>query len=103
VDIQLSTPKELLKVFNQTDRVPNSGDLQEIVIEQLKQMNGVARMRLKWVGNAGLRSPMHMISPRRGMMRFHQARVKEIAPPRYDSLTKNKKVFLISELKDQNG
>jgi sigma-B regulation protein RsbU (phosphoserine phosphatase) len=66
-------------------------------------MDAVAWVRLKWMGDAGLRSSGHMKGPRRGMMRFHQARVEEITPPRYDSLIKNKTVSLISELKDQNG
>ena len=103
VDMQLSAPKELLKVFNKTGGIPNADDLQEIVVEQLKQMDAVARVRLTWMGDAGLRSTGHMKGSRRGMMRFHQARVKEITPPRYDSLIKNKTVSLLSELKDQNG
>ncbi len=106
VDMQLSAPKELLKVFNQTGGIPNADDLREIVVEQLEQMDAVARVRLTWMGDAGLRSSGHMgpmKGSRRGMMRFHQARVEEITPPRYDSLIKNKTVSLISELKDPNG
>ncbi|MBW2539212.1 MAG: SpoIIE family protein phosphatase, partial [Deltaproteobacteria bacterium] len=106
VDMQLSAPKELLKVFNKTGGIPNAEDLREIVVEQLDQMDAVARVRLTWMGDAGLRSSGHMgpmKGSRRGMMRFHQARVEEITPPRYDSLIKNKTVSLISELKDPKG
>jgi sigma-B regulation protein RsbU (phosphoserine phosphatase) len=103
VDMQLSAPKELLKVFNKTGGVPNAEELRKIVVEQLDQMDGVTWVGLTWMGNAGLRSSGHMKGSRRGMMRFHHARVEEITTPRYDSLIKNKTVSLISKLKDLNG
>ena len=116
VDMRLSAPKELLKVFHQTADNPYAHYVQEAIIEQLKEIDSVARVSLTWIDelpkqrnhpghmlNEDPEIPHHAIGKRSAMMRFHKAGLLGVTPPKYDSLIENKTVSLISELKDEGG
>jgi sigma-B regulation protein RsbU (phosphoserine phosphatase) len=55
------------------------------------------------MGQMGGRTDKTGDSHRMIMRRFHRARLKDITPPRYDSLIEHKTVSLISDLSDKNG
>jgi sigma-B regulation protein RsbU (phosphoserine phosphatase) len=116
VDMRLSAPKELLKVFHNTADKPNAHDIQEAIIEQLKGIDSVARVSLTWIDklpgqpkphdhmqNRDRETPHRAMGERSAMMRFHQAGLLGVTPPSYDSLVENETVSLISELKDEGG
>jgi phosphoserine phosphatase RsbU/P len=116
VDMKLSAPKELLKLFNRTGGISNADYLQDMVIQQIEAMSGVARVNLTWFTmlqdpwaypfeQSLLRGRGHMpsIDPYRGMRRFHRTSVIDVTPPRYDALVENQTVSLTSELKSKAG
>lgn len=116
VDMRLSAPKELLKVFHKTADKPYAHYVQEAIIEQLKEIDSVARVSLAWmdkqserynymghVQNGHRGTPHHAMKKGSAMMRFHQAGLLGVTPPTYDSLIENETVSLISELKDEGG
>jgi phosphoserine phosphatase RsbU/P len=116
VDMKLSAPKELLKLFNRTGGISNADYLQDMVIKQIEAMSGVARVSLTWFTilqdtsaypfeQSLLRGwgHMHAMDPYREMRRFHRASVIDVTPPRYDALVEYQTVSLISELKSKAG
>ncbi len=122
VDMRLSRPKQWIQMFNKSSG-KGMGDhhVQEWVADQLKELEGVARVNLTWVD-----SQMDTAQPRNqsadrigsmshgnhkmgsggkidGTMRFHHAQITKIKPPRYDSLIEHETVSLISDLNDAKG
>ena len=111
VDMRLERPLKWLEMYNNTGGEHFDEHTQEWILEQLRQLEGVEKVKLGGV-DAERDDPMlHMHrqhhagqgSMMRGMMHFHQARIAEITPPRYDSLLEHETVSIISELNDANG
>ena len=117
VDMRLSRPKELLELYNETGGEHYSEQIQEWILDQLRNLEGVARVDLTLAeerlgrdtnphrGNGMGRMPRGggMSQQDRGIMRFHRGRIAELTPPRYDSLVEHETVSLISELIDASG
>lgn len=119
VDMRLSRTKIWIQMFHKTagEKYPDSIHLW--VVEQLKDLEGIARVNLIWNDDApdqGLSSgnspPMGLrggVAPgindggRMRMRRFHGARITEITPPRYDASAEHETVSLISDLNDETG
>ena len=116
VDMRLNAPKELLKVFHKTADNPYAHHIQKTVIEQLRQIESVARVTLTWEdqlsqdnyrfdhgqnGNDAQKSSNGL--PKSAMQRFHQAGRPGVSSPVYDSLIENETVSLISNLNDNKG
>jgi sigma-B regulation protein RsbU (phosphoserine phosphatase) len=123
VDMRLSRPKQWLQMFYHTSWKDHADHhVQEWVLEQLKEIEGVARVNLTWLdgpmdesqtSNQSLSNSHHSMGqgPHRmamgkrmaGPMRFHRAQIAEITPPSYDSLVEHETVSLISELYNETG
>jgi phosphoserine phosphatase RsbU/P len=116
VDMRLNAPKELLKVFHKTADNPYAHHIQETVIEQLRQIESVARVTLTWEdqlsrdnyrfdhGQNGNDAQEPSNGPAKSaMQRFHQAGRLGVSSPVYDSLIENETVSLISNLNDNKG
>ncbi|MBW1982324.1 MAG: SpoIIE family protein phosphatase [Deltaproteobacteria bacterium] len=129
VDMRLDRPRELLDLFHKTGGIPDNSAIQSWILEQLQGLEGVARVALTTEGSqshmtSGSAQGSQWRMSRRGrmtgkesdtlpsaseketrgkwpmMMRFHRGWVKEITPPRFDSLVQHETVSIISELSD---
>jgi hypothetical protein len=105
IDMRLSKPVELITMFHGTGGDGNGYAIQEWLLDRLRDLQGVTRVDLKWVGS----KPEQITNPdhgfhlhKKGMMQFHQARISEFTPPRYDAQTGKETVTLISNLKDES-
>ncbi len=119
VDMRLSRTKTWIRMFHKTAGEKYPDYIHLWVVEQLKDLEGVARVNLIWNDNTpgqGLNSgtaprmdPMARDAQgindggRMRMRRFHGARITEITPPRYDASAEHETVSLISDLNDENG
>jgi len=114
VDMRLGRIKEWLLMFHNTGNGRSSIAVQEWLLEELRNQQGVVRVDLTW--NAAGRDPKLEndeantgqdcgpgMGMGRGMMRFKRASIKEITSPRYDSVVEHDTVSLISDLNDENG
>jgi sigma-B regulation protein RsbU (phosphoserine phosphatase) len=119
VDMRLSRTKTWIQMFHKTAG-ENYPDLIHLwVVEQLKDLEGIARVNLIWNDDTPDKSLKSGTSPPMGlwgrdaqgindggrmrMRRFHGARITEITPPRYDASAEHETVSLISDLNDENG
>jgi sigma-B regulation protein RsbU (phosphoserine phosphatase) len=115
VDMRLSRPLKWLEMFNNTGGEHFDQHTQEWILAQLRQLEGVVRVKLARVDQDQDESMLQMHMQHhgaqgammqgmmQGMMHFHRARIAEITPPRYDSLLQHETVSIISELHDKNG
>jgi sigma-B regulation protein RsbU (phosphoserine phosphatase) len=113
VDMRLARVKNWIRIFHQTSSSQETDELHDLVIEQLKQQEGVDQVQLIWNNNqAPLTAPPgtrmypmgHMTAGRPMMMRrYHSARIREITPPRFDDTINHETVSLTSDLNDENG
>ena len=114
VDMRLANVKDWIQVFNQTSVGQDTAAIHKLAIEQLKKQPDVDQVDLTWIDN---QTPVHALSGNRMsrrmkqmadgrpmmMRRFHQARIQQITPPRYDDAINHETVSLISDLNDENG
>jgi len=94
IDMRMSRPIEWIEMFHKTGEMSNGYDVQEWIVQKLRDLEGVTEVNLKWTDGAS--EPMtHMGmsrmdrgrgSVRGGMMRFHRARIAEVTPPQHLSL-----------------
>jgi sigma-B regulation protein RsbU (phosphoserine phosphatase) len=114
VDMRLASVKDWIQVFNQTSVRQDTAAIHKLTIEQLKKQPGVDHVHLTWIdnrrprrapGGTRMSSMMRQMADGRPMMmrRFHNARIQEITPPRYDHTINHETVSLISDLNDENG
>ena len=112
VDMRLSKPIIRIKMLQKAADQQETSNVQQWIIEQLKELDGVSRVDLKGLGEkAGeMRMPSGemmmgrgMSSNMAGMMHFHHARISEVTPPVYDAQAGEKTVSLISALEDEDG
>ena len=112
VDMRLSKPIIRIKMFQRAADQQEMSNVQQWIIDQLKELDGVTRVDLKGLGEkAGeMRMPSGkmgmgrgMGSDMAGMMRFHRARISEVTSPVYDAQAGEQTVSLISALEDEDG
>ncbi len=105
IDMRLNLPVEWINMFHKTSTYRGDFAIQEWLINQLKELEGVTKVNLEWFENRLEHMPMMSRGPHmsgRGMMSFHRARLSEVTPPRYDAQTGKETVKLISDLKDES-
>lgn len=98
VDMRLGRTKEWLKMFHTSDENPYANYVHELVIEQLRKIDGVARVDLKWTD-----SRRSLEAAKRGPIPFLESNQLEVTPPRYDEIVENKTISLVSDLKSETG
>ena len=106
MDMRLSRPIEWMEMFHKTGHYQGDFTIQQWILDQLKDLEGVIKVDLQWVDDRP--EPMTMMGRgsrmgRSGMMHFHRARISEVTSPRYDTRTGEETVTLISDLKDESG
>jgi sigma-B regulation protein RsbU (phosphoserine phosphatase) len=116
VDMRMRHIKDVLEMVHLTAGEPNAEVLQDWVIEQIKGLDGVARVELVWTDEKRSQGgvPVHGLHEEagghgggrrrpRGAMRFQEARIADVTPPRYDDIVEHQTVSLISDLIDGSG
>jgi sigma-B regulation protein RsbU (phosphoserine phosphatase) len=98
VDMRLGRAKEWLKMFHTADENPYANYIHELVIEQLREIDGVARVDLTWTDS---RRPLEVA--KRGLIPFREGGQLEVTPPRYDAIVENKTISLVSDLISETG
>ncbi len=116
VDMRLSNTKEWIYMFHRAGQDNYHHIKHEWIIEQLKNLEGVARVELNL--DKDLTAPMShgegeprtnrtnhpiMQENNRNMMSSQRDHIAEITLPRYDDIVKNKTVSLVSRLIDKSG
>jgi sigma-B regulation protein RsbU (phosphoserine phosphatase) len=98
VDMRLGRAKEWLKMFHTADVNPYSSYIHDLVIEQLREIDGVARVDLTWTD-----SRRALEVAKRGLIPFREGGKLEVTSPRYDSIVEHKTISLVSDLKTETG
>jgi class 3 adenylate cyclase len=106
MDMRLSRPIEWMEMFHKTGDYQGDFTIQQWILDQIKDLEGVTKVDLKWMDNR--LEPMTMMGHgsrmgRSGMMRFHRARILQVTSPHYDTRAGEETVTLISDLKDESG
>jgi sigma-B regulation protein RsbU (phosphoserine phosphatase) len=96
VDMRLGRAKEWLKMFHTADGNPDAHYIHELVIAQLRELDGVARVDLTWTD-----SRRSLQIAKRGMLPFRGSGHLKITPPRYDTILENNTISLVSDLKSE--
>jgi phosphoserine phosphatase RsbU/P len=115
VDMRLSRPKEMLKMFYNSAGLPHAAHVQGLILEQLSALEWVTRVNLNWLKIEDKRTEHvemyhHMrrkwgpqgveIKEEIEMMPFRRGSIVAITPPRLDASKGRETVTLISDLKD---
>jgi adenylate cyclase len=109
VEMRLRRPMELIEMFNQTGETSDGDAIQAWLIQQLKGLEGVSSVELKWAEAETRTEEMggmmgRGLGRRMGaMMRFHRARISEVTLPHYDARAGRRTVTLLSSLKNEEG
>ena len=109
IDMRLGRPIEWIEMFHKTGGKRAEYALQNWILDQLRELEGVTKVHLQWSDQGPERRTMRMMPgmhPRMGsqsMMRFHRGRIAEVTPPTYDTQAGHETVSLISILKDESG
>ena len=64
-DMRLSRPIEWIKMFHETSETRGGPATQELILTQLKNLEGITNVNLKWTDNH--REPAHMLMPEHHM------------------------------------
>ena len=106
VDMRLSQPVMRIKMFQRAADEQEMFNVQQWIIDRLRELDGVSRVDLRGLEENALEMRMpagRMGMGRRGMMRFHRARISEVTSPVYDAQAGEETVSLISTLEDEDG
>jgi sigma-B regulation protein RsbU (phosphoserine phosphatase) len=106
VDMRLKEPKELLKLFHQSETELAGTDIRNVILNRLRQLDGVVRVSLQWSQAPGsiISSPDQPSSGmRHSPMRQHSGLPVDITPPVYDAPLNSQTVSMVSELKRSDG
>ncbi len=110
VDMRLSKPIMRIKMFQRAADEQEMFNVQQWIIDQLRELDGVTRVDLKGLEENALEMRMPggrmgrgMGSDMAGMMRFHHAKISEVTSPVYDAQAGEETVSLISTLEDEDG
>ena len=85
-------------MFHTADDNPYSNYIHEMVIEQLREIDGVDRVDLTWTD-----SRRTLEVAKRGLIPFREGDQLKVTPPRYDSIVENNTISLVSDLKSEIG
>jgi adenylate cyclase len=105
--MRLSKPTDWIEMFNKTTDSRGSYAIQQWILQELRDMDGVASINLKW--NEGGNEAHVEVSGQelgfdeRGMIQFRNAKIAEVTTPYYDAKTGEKNVNLISNFRDESG
>jgi adenylate cyclase len=107
LDMRLSKPRDWIEMFNKTASSRGSYAIQQWILQELRDMDGVASVNLKWTERAN-EPPVDMGGQesdfgRRGTMQFHRAKIAEVTTPYYAARTGQRTVNLISNFNDESG
>ena len=109
IDMRLGRPIEWIEMFHKTGGQRGEYALQNWILGQLEELEGVTEVHLRWVDQEPERRMMRMMPgmhPHMGyqsMMRFQRGRIAEVTPPKYDAQAGHETVSLVSILKDESG
>lgn len=110
LDMRLGRPIEWIEMFHETGGKRAEYALQNWVLGQLRELEGVTSVHLQWLSQGAerrtmkMRPGMHLHNMgSQGMMHFHRGRISEVTPPRYDTQAGHETVSLVSILKDESG
>ena len=101
VDMRLSEPKIWIRIFSKTGGQPGAEAMQELIVQQLKHLQGVGGASIIRVDDGGppvSQSHGHMMMGMRSGMTFQRAEITQVAPPRYDTEVGHETVSIISDL-----
>lgn len=98
VDMRLGRAKEWLKMFHTADDNPYANYIHDLVIEQLREIDGVTKVDLTWTD-----SRRALEVAKRGLIPFRKRAQLEVTSPRYDSVLENNTISLVSDLKSESG
>ena len=112
VDMRLGKPREWMEMLNHTLAGPDTGVLQQAIIQRLEQTPGVEQVRFRMFKNR-INDPVDRDSPSPAPAAPRPGNTVRpptvptgrlnITPPRYDALLDHETVSLISDLIDKTG
>jgi len=106
IDLRLGRPIKWIEMFHKTGGERGEYALQKWILSQLRELEGVTKVRLQLLDQEPGRDMMPRMHPRmdpQPMMRFHRGRIGEVTRPTYDTQAGHETVSLISILKDESG
>lgn len=106
MDMRLGRPIEWIEMFHKTGGERGEYALQNWILSQLRELEGVTKVHLQWLNQEPERGMMHGMQPHIGrprMMRFHRASIAEVTRPTYDTEAGHETVSLVSIFKDESG
>jgi len=103
IDMRLSRPIEWIEMFHKTGGERGEYTLQNWILNQLEELEGVTKVHLQWQRQRRMTPGMHHHMHHQRMMRFHHAGIAEVTPPKYDTQGGHETVSLVSTLKDESG
>jgi class 3 adenylate cyclase len=109
IDMRLKRPIEWIEMFHKTGGNRAEYALQNWILDQLHELDGVTKVQLRWLdqgsgrGMMRMRPGMHLHMGSQRMMHFHRGRIAEVTPPTYDTQAGHETVSLVSILKDESG
>lgn len=108
IDMRLEKSENWIKLFDKTGKMRDAYAVQDFILDQLKSLEGVDEVNLKWSesfskpGIDMMGRGMASGRKKRGMMRFHKAVISEITTPQHDTQLGHDTVRVISNLKDEH-
>lgn len=106
MDMRLSRPRQWMEMFHKTGDYRGGVAIQQWILDQLKDLEGVTKVELEWAENRPEPMPMQRHGSRMGrsgMMPFHRAKISEVTSPHFDTRAGEETVSLISDFKDESG
>ncbi len=109
IDDRLGRVNDWVDMFHHTSDSRGGPVIQEWILAQMEDLEGVTHVQLAWNEPAEPGSMERMPSRGRGrgmesesMMRFHRGRIAEVTAPTYNAETGRETVSIISQLKDRS-
>jgi len=108
IDMRLDRVINWIQMFHEASESRGGPLIQDWILNQLRDMKGVAQVELTWneMDNVSQTMPMHRgrrAMERAGGMGSHGARGLEVTSPRYDAAIGQHTVDLISGIRDDSG
>jgi len=107
IDMRLDRVINWIRMFHEASESRGGPLIQNWVLDQIREMDGVTRVELTWNEGVPQSMPMPMRGGRSSMepgyMRAARGRVLEVTSPTYDAKTGQQTVDLISGIKDESG
>jgi adenylate cyclase len=108
LDMRLSRPSGWINMFHKTAGGRGAFAVQEWLLDQLRNMEGVTKVNLEWFDKRAETGPIEVPDRGygmrgRGFMQFHRGKISQVTSPRLDARTGRETVDLISDLRDESG